>query len=1182
MSIVLGAELSGNSFMQKKQNWLSDTEFLFKNIGTELWRHNVQTRLHKSQFIFSGKFSCLLLSFDTGRHHINFQYMKTINRFPKIILLLVLLISAFTMRAQNPTYLYKITNEVAVSTQDYQFDVFLLRTGATTLEVANTNMAVGFDTSILNGGTPTFTIINTGGPGTVAGSPNTWSEMNLAQYPTTVTPAGTGVSTGTRNTGGIIYRFMNVSARTSPGSGNGTVISNIDGGCTHPGTRIGRFQLHNSIPFKCNVTAKHIFSTVLGGGGISNQVLSAYVNTVATSINVASSNQSWLAGQTPSTCTQNIILNACETTCSVTASISNNSSPTCLGGNNGSVLVTLSGPGTSSTSIYSLDGGPVNPASTNPFTVSGLSAGVHSVVVTTNIPCTSNTATWTTALGADPNDNNVCTSDACTVANGVTHNPITNTGGGASDGLVCTSDDCNNGVTEHHTLPTDDNNPCTADGCNEPGGVFHTNLTSMGGGESDGLACTSDDCNNGVTVHNAVNTNDNNPCTADGCNEPGGVFYIILTNTGGGASDGLVCTSDDCNNGVTVHITVNTNDNNPCTVDGCNEPSGVFHNTNPVIVTAIQSAPVQCFGYTTCVNVSASGGSGNYSSGTGTPCGLGAGDYTFTVTDNAGCSGTSGNVHITEPEKIEGIASSTSTTCGGSTGTATVTPIGGSGTYTGYSWNSIPVQNTQTATGLPVGTFTVTITDDEGCTGTASVTITNEGEAPAQLSQILGPAGACKGQTGVVYSVTNVPGITYTWSLPAGASGSSNVNTISVNFSTTYAGGFICVTAINACGTSSPSCISVPVITGRPAFPVTPSGPSMNVCGPTTVNYSIPPVTNAISYVWTVTGTGFTLGSGQGTTSITVNVASGFTSGQVRVFASSCSGISGENSLTVYGLISSQPQQAIFPNIGVCGGNTYAYAITPFNGASSITWSGPTGSLINGLPTPQTFSGNTFSVNITFPVGFVSGNVSVFGSNGCGNSPSRVVLVRSVPAQPPSITGPNSVECSQNNVTYSTLGSPGAASYIWSLPTGVTGSSTSNSITVNFTGTFSGVGNICVIPVNNCGSGSQRCLIVLCHTSGTPTQNIEGLRIAQQSREINVYPNPSSGKFNLLFHSETTEKYILKVTDMIGYVLISQLIISHEGENSQEVNLNDFAKGLYLLSIENEGKKIQTRRILVQ
>ncbi len=50
-------------------------------------------------------------------------------------------------------------------------------------------------------------------------------------------------------------------------------------------------------------------------------------------------------------------------------------------------------------------------------------------------------------------------------------------------------------------------------------------------------------------------------------------------------------------------------------------------------------------------------------------------------------------------------------------------PQGGTQPYT-YSWVTTPVQTTATASGLAAGTYNVTATDNNGCTSTQSVTIT--------------------------------------------------------------------------------------------------------------------------------------------------------------------------------------------------------------------------------------------------------------------------------------------------------------------------------------------------------------------------------------------------------------------------------------------------------------------------
>lgn len=69
---------------------------------------------------------------------------------------------------------------------------------------------------------------------------------------------------------------------------------------------------------------------------------------------------------------------------------------------------------------------------------------------------------------------------------------------------------------------------------------------------------------------------------------------------------------------------------------------------------------------------------------------------------------------------IDSITSSDESCVGCGDGTATVSPMGGLPPYT-YSWNTSPVQTTQTATGLSTGFYTVVVTDSAGCSTTDSV-----------------------------------------------------------------------------------------------------------------------------------------------------------------------------------------------------------------------------------------------------------------------------------------------------------------------------------------------------------------------------------------------------------------------------------------------------------------------------
>ena len=105
-----------------------------------------------------------------------------------------------------------------------------------------------------------------------------------------------------------------------------------------------------------------------------------------------------------------------------------------------------------------------------------------------------------------------------------------------------------------------------------------------------------------------------------------------------------------------------------------------------------------------------------------TASGLCAGNYIVTVTDANGCVSIPPTVIITEPAPILPNATFVNPLCNGScNGTSTANPTGGSGVYT-YSWNTIPVQITQTAVGLCSGTYIVTV-DDGSCSNTQSITL---------------------------------------------------------------------------------------------------------------------------------------------------------------------------------------------------------------------------------------------------------------------------------------------------------------------------------------------------------------------------------------------------------------------------------------------------------------------------
>lgn len=99
---------------------------------------------------------------------------------------------------------------------------------------------------------------------------------------------------------------------------------------------------------------------------------------------------------------------------------------------------------------------------------------------------------------------------------------------------------------------------------------------------------------------------------------------------------------------------------------------------------------------------------------------LGGGTYTVTITDANGCL-VSGTVTVTEPAALAAGASATDETCQGcNDGTATASPTGGTAPYT-YNWSN--GSTSQNIFSLAPGTYTVTITDANGCTTMQDVTV---------------------------------------------------------------------------------------------------------------------------------------------------------------------------------------------------------------------------------------------------------------------------------------------------------------------------------------------------------------------------------------------------------------------------------------------------------------------------
>ncbi len=210
------------------------------------------------------------------------------------------------------------------------------------------------------------------------------------------------------------------------------------------------------------------------------------------------------------------------------------------------------------------------------------------------------------------------------------------------------------------------------------------------------------------------------------------------------------------------------------------------------------------------ITVHAEGGNGGYSylwsnGSTGLNLSnLTAGTYTFTVTDNLGCSTVESFV-MTQPFPISTSISSTNVLCfGGNNGAINLNVSFGGVPPFQYNWSN--GATTEDLSNLIAGVYTVTITDDNGCSVTISRTISQPAEFIATAyvsSNYNGSDVSCPGSTNGSASVNVIGGVlpyNYLWDVEVGA-GNQTISSLSAG---TYE-----VTVTDGNGCTSVSSVSI-------------------------------------------------------------------------------------------------------------------------------------------------------------------------------------------------------------------------------------------------------------------------------------------------------------------------------------------------------------------------------------
>ena len=395
--------------------------------------------------------------------------------------------------------------------------------------------------------------------------------------------------------------------------------------------------------------------------------------------------------------------------------------------------------------------------------------------------------------------------------------------------------------------------------------------------------------------------------------------------------------------------------------------------------------------------------------------GLVAGTYSVTITDNLGCTDDA-SVTITEPTAVILNVTSTNATCGACNGATNPIAFGGTAPYV-YAWSN--GSTTPAQTGLCAGTYSLTITDANGCTDSASVIITN-GASPIVLNLNSSDptcSYSCDGVLQGSFTSGGVTPYTYAWS-----------NGASTAFVNSVCPGTYTLTVTDAAGCTNSGSVT---LTAPSAVTATITSTSDETCaGLGSATVASAGGGGAFTYNWSngVSGTSATtVALSAGTYSITVNDLVGCTAVVNNI------------------------------NIGFINSLVATATSTPIicSGAGSATASS------TGGTAPFTYLWSNGDINQTTPI-TAAGTYTVTVTDGGGCTSTSSVTVGTSPGNlAASITVNNQISCaggSNGSLTANVTGGTAPFQYLWN--TGAT--------TPSQTGLSAGMFIVQVIDANGC------------------------------------------------------------------------------------------------------------------
>jgi len=256
----------------------------------------------------------------------------------------------------------------------------------------------------------------------------------------------------------------------------------------------------------------------------------------------------------------------------------------------------------------------------------------------------------------------------------------------------------------------------------------------------------------------------------------------------------------------------------------------------------------------------------------------------------------------------------------------------------------------------------------------------------------------------------------------------------------------------------------------------------------------------------------------------------------------------------------------------VCLGNDAHFTVTATNGLTynwqqSTNGGGSWNNLVNGGP----YSGiNTASLTITAPPFAMNGyryRVVINGGVGCGGATSNaaVLTVNLLPTVTITAFPYLRILPGMTTTLYSNVTPNPAATYTWFHNASVVPGANADTLLVDFSGL--GLYQLTVTDINGCTNVSDT------------------LRIRDSAGRMSLYPNPSTGHFQVRLYSDANSILPLKINvyNNMGLKLVSKSYNQTISYESIYIDVRRNGKGFYWVEIiDKEGKRMALSKVLVQ